>query len=594
VRREYDWPNLVTMFFAQAEAQGGRPFLWAKRNGDWRAISWAEGAEIVSALARGLRTAGIARGDRVVLVSENRPEWALADLAIMAAGAVTVPTYTTNTTDNHLHILENSGARAAIVSTAALATRLLPAAEDARALETIVAMEPIARSGGRVRIVAWDALLEAGREQDDDVAETAAAITPDDLACLIYTSGTGGRPKGVMLSHAAILCNVHGATALLSEIGLADEVFLSFLPLSHSYEHTAGLFFPISIGAQIYFAESTERLSANLVEVRPTIMTCVPRLYEVMRQRILAGVARAGGLKAKMFHAAVDLGRRRYEDPRGIGLGARLLDRLLERLVRDKVRARFGGRMKALVSGGAPLNYDVGMFFLALGLPVLQGYGQTESAPVISANRLSHNRIETVGPPLEGVEVRIAEDGEILVRGDLVMDGYWGDETATAEALRDGWLHTGDIGEIDDDGCLRITDRKKDIIVNSGGDNLSPQRVEGVLTLEPEIAQAMVYGDRRPHLVALIVPDPAFVEAFARAHDRAPDVAALAEDPAFRKEISKAVERANRSLSPIERVKRFAIAAEPFSIDRGELTPTLKVRRHVVIRNYGDRLEALY
>ena len=250
--------------------------------------------------------------------------------------------------------------------------------------------------------------------------------------------------------------------------------------------------------------------------------------------------------------------------------------------------------MKALVSGGAPLNYDVGMFFLALGLPVLQGYGQTESAPVISANRLSHNRIETVGPPLDGVEVRIAEDGEILVRGDLVMDGYWGDETATAEALRDGWLHTGDIGEIDDDGCLRITDRKKDIIVNSGGDNLSPQRVEGVLTLEPEIAQAMVYGDRRPHLVALIVPDPAFVEAFARAHDRAPDSAALAEDPAFRKEISKAVDRANRTLSPIERVKRFAIAAEPFSIDRGELTPTLKVRRHVVIKNYGDQLEALY
>ncbi len=295
-----------------------------------------------------------------------------------------------------------------------------------------------------------------------------------------------------------------------------------------------------------------------------------------------------------MFHAALALGRRRYENPRGLGPGARLLDRLLERLVRDKVRARFGGRMKALVSGGAPLNYDVGMFFFALGLPVLQGYGQTETAPIISANRLSRNRIETVGPPLDGVEVRIADDGEILVRGDLVMDGYWGDETATAEALRDGWLHTGDIGEIDDDGCLRITDRKKDIIVNSGGDNLSPQRVEGVLTLEPEIAQAMVYGDRRSYLVALIVADPAFVEAFARTHGRTSDAAALAGDATFRREISKAVDRANRALSPIERVKRFVLAAEPFSIDRGELTPTLQVRRHVVIRNYGDKLEALY
>ena len=308
MRGEYDWPNLVAMFLAQAEARGDRPFLWAKRDGAWRAVSWAAGAEIASALARGLRAAGVARGDRVVLVSENRPEWVLADLAIMAAGAITVPAYTTNTTDNHLHILENSGARAAIVSTAALATRLLPAAEDARAIETIVAMEPIARSGERVRIIAWDDALEAGRARDDDIAESVAEIGPDDLACVIYTSGTGGRPKGVMLSHGAILCNVHGATALLSEIGLADEVFLSFLPLSHSYEHTAGLFFPISIGAQIYFAESTERLSANLVEVRPTIMTCVPRLYEVMRQRILAGVARAGGLKARMFHAAVALG----------------------------------------------------------------------------------------------------------------------------------------------------------------------------------------------------------------------------------------------------------------------------------------------
>ncbi len=596
-RREYAWPNLVAMFFARAAARGDRPFLWAKRDGRWAAITWSEAAATVNALARGLRAAGIERGDRVVLVSENRPEWALADLAIMAAGAVTVPAYTTNTTDNHLYILENCGARGAIVSTAALAERFMPAARDASALEVVVAIEPVPGEGGgsgRIRRLGWDEALALGRTRDHDVAETVAAIGPGDLACIIYTSGTGGRPKGVMLSHAAILCNIHGATELLAELGLEDEVFLSFLPLSHSYEHTAGLFFPISIGAQIYYAESTERLPKNLVEVRPTIMTCVPRLYEVMRQRILSGVEREGGLKARLFHAALSLGRRRYENADALGLGARLLDRLVERLVRDKVRARFGGRIKALVSGGAPLNYDVGLFFIALGLPLLQGYGQTESAPIISANRPSRNRIETVGPPLDGVEVRIAEDGEILVRGDLVMEGYWGDETATKAALRDGWLHTGDLGEIDEDGYLRITDRKKDIIVNSGGDNISPQRVEGILMLEPEIAQAMVYGDRRPHLVALIVPDPTFVETFALAHSCAPDCEALAQNAAFRGALSKAVERANRALSPIERVKRFAIAPEPFSIDRGELTPTLKARRHVLVARYGDQLEALY
>ena len=582
--------NLVATFFERAGAKGDAPFLWAKRDGAYAAWSWRRVAEAVSALSRGLGDLGVEAGDRVVLVSENRPEWVIADLAIMAAGAVTVPAYTTNSADDHAHILGHSGAAALIVSTAALARPLLAAAKSAPEVKLIIAMEAIGGGeAGSMVIHSWDDVIARGGALTDDVAARVATIAPADLACFIYTSGTGGRPKGVMLSHGAIAFNVFSATDLLTEVGLGDDVFLSFLPLSHSYEHTCGLHLPISMGAQIYYAEGIETLSANLAEARPTIMTCVPRLYEIMRTRILAGVARAGGLKKTLFEAALRLGRKRHEGGE-LSLLERLLDRLVERLVRDKVRLRFGGRMKALVSGGAPLNYDVGMFFLALGLPVYQGYGQTEAAPLISCNRKSNNNIASVGPALAGVEARIAADGEICVRGGMLMEGYWNDAEATSDALRDGWLHTGDIGHIDDAGCIHITDRKNDIIVNSGGDNIAPQRVEGVLTLEPEIAQALVYGDRRAHLVALIVPAEDFIES----RGKGLSLADLAGDADFHGALGEAVRRASDSLSSIEKVKRFAIAKEPFTIDNGEMTPTLKTRRHAIISRYRDTLDGLY
>ena len=433
-----DWPNLVAMFLERAGQRGDRPFLWAKEGGVYRPRSWRAVADETRLLARGLRAAGIGDGERVLLLSENRPEWAIADLAIMAAGAVTVPAYTTSTADDLHYLLTHSGAAAAIVSTEALAERLLAAAADAPALRLIVAISaPETSPPDTVALVPWSEMIDRGRAAANDVDSRVAAIGRRDLACVIYTSGTGGRPKGVMLSHAAILANIKGAHALLAGLMDENEVFLSFLPLSHSYEHTGGLYFPISIGAEIYYAERTETLTTNLIEARPTIMTCVPRLYEIMRHRILIGVGRAGGAKKWLFETALDLGRRRYRRPGSLGVVDRALDRLVDRLVRDKVRARFGGRVKALVSGGAPLNPDVGLFFVALGLPLLQGYGQTETAPVVSVNRPERNRIDTVGPPLAGVAVRIAEDGEILVRGDLVMDGYWNDAEATKAAFRD-------------------------------------------------------------------------------------------------------------------------------------------------------------
>ena len=590
--------SLPAMFFDQAARLGDKPFLWAKRAGTYQPVTWAAAARDVRRLALGLRSLGIGRGERVGLVSENRPEWVIADLAIMSAGAVTVPAYVTHTVDDHRHVLANSGARAVIVSKPPLSARVLAAANQVSTVHTVISIEPAAGQASAVDIRSWEEMLARGEEIPDDTDELVAAIAPDDIACLMHTSGTGGIPKGVMTSHRNILANCRGASRLLAILGLGDDVFLNFLPLSHTYEHTAGMMFPISLGAQIYFAEGAETLAANMLEAQPTLMTAVPRLYETLHRRILSGVERRGGVSGRLFDKAVAIGRKRALS-QTLSLGERLLDPALDRLVRAKLRRRFGGRLKAMVSGGAPLNPEIGSFFVALGVRLLQGYGQTEAAPVIACNSPARIKIDTVGPPLDGVRVRIADDGEILVAGDNIMKGYWNDPEATAQVLEEGWLKTGDVGFVDDDGYIRITDRKRDFIKNSGGETISPARVEGYLTLEPEIAQAMVFGDRRPYLVAVLVPDPDFAAAYVPRSEPAPegpvgDFRALAVDPGFAKAIGAVVARVNQRLSPVERVRRFVIAAEPFTIANGQMTPTLKIKRHVIREAYGAALDVLY
>ena len=593
--------NLVSLFLARADERGEAPFLWAKRDGQWHSISWAEAARRVCLLAESLIALGLQPGDRVMLVSENRPEWCLADFAVMAAGGITVPAYVTNTTRDHLHVLENSGARIVIVSDGKLAKALLPAVLEAGEQTRVIGIDKMKLpQAGTMTFHDWAALTTGDAAAARKAVDTrVATITRADTACLIYTSGTGGAPRGVMQHHGAILMNVDGAARVLAEdfgwdnTGASPEVFLSFLPLSHAYEHTGGQMLPIGMGGEIYYSEGLEKLASNIEEVRPTVMVVVPRLFEVLRSRIMKQIEKQGKVANFLMQRAIgigelmNLGRTRKRDlPMNL---------VLDRTLRPKIRAKFGGRLKALVSGGAPLNPEVGAFFQTMGLTMLQGYGQTETGPVISCNRPAAGlKMDTVGPPMRGVEVRIAEDGEICVRGELVMKGYWRNKPETTRVLKDGWLHTGDIGHLDDQGRIVITDRKKDMIVNDKGDNVSPQKVEGMLTLQDEIAQAMVYGDRRPYLVGLVVPDAEWALDWARTNGEKFDLKALCGLPAFKTALRAAIDRVNAELSVIEKVRQFALADEPFTIENEEMTPSMKIRRHKLKERYAARLDGLY
>lgn len=590
-------PNLVALFLQRADALGDQPFLFAKRDGAWQSLTWRQTADQVCLLAEALAGMGLTPGDRVMLVADNRPEWCIADLAIMAAGLVTVPTYITNTERDHQHILDNSGARAVIVASAKLAKPLLPAVLHGGAVRHLITIESFKLPQlGQTDCHEWPALITGDAAAARRAVDARiAGIKRQDLACLIYTSGTGGAPRGVMQHHGAILCNVAGAATIFAEdfawdqSGRTPEVFLSFLPLSHAYEHSAGQYLPIALGGQIHYSEGLEKLASNIEEVRPTVMVVVPRLFEVLRTRIMKQVEKQGRVANYLMDRALTIatrGRRLTDLP---------IDLVIDKLLRPKIRQRFGGRVKAMVSGGAPLNPEIGTFFQAMGLTLLQGYGQTESGPIVSCNRPKVGlKMDTVGPPMAGVTVKIAADGEILVQGELVMQGYWRNPEETARTIIDGWLHTGDIGHIDDKGRIVITDRKKDMIVNDKGDNVSPQKVEGMLTLQPEIAQAMVVGDKRPYIAGLIVPDAEWALAWARDNGEKYDMAALQDLPAFRSAVREAVDRVNRDLSVIEKVRQFAFADEPFTIENEEMTPSLKIRRHKLKARYGDRLDGLY
>ncbi|MEL6485721.1 MAG: AMP-dependent synthetase/ligase, partial [Pseudomonadota bacterium] len=569
--------NLLELFLMRAEQKGDAPFLGFKGEGEWLTISWSKVADQVCLLAQALRNMGLNEGDRVALVSENRPEWCIADLAIMAAGCISVPTYITNTERDHAHILDNSGARAVIVSTEKLLGPVVGAIARTGIVDHVIGIEDLKRRqspGFRYHdwgsMVAGDAAAARGA-----VKQRIATIEREDTACLIYTSGTGGAPRGVKQHHGAILCNIAGAANIVIEdFGVDEERFLSFLPLSHAYEHTAGQYLPIALEGEIYYSEGLEKLASNIEEVQPTIMVVVPRLFEVLRTRIIKQIEKQGKAANFLLESAIKISEHAREGK--VRKRDRPMDFVIEKALRPKIRAKFGGRIKAMVSGGAPLNPEVGSFFDAMGLTMLQGYGQTESGPIMSCNRPAVGlKMDTVGPPMRGVEIKIAEDGEILCRGELVMHGYWRNDAETERTIKDGWLHTGDIGHLDAKGRIVITDRKKDMIVNDKGDNVAPQKIEGMLTLQPEIAQAMVSGDKRPYVVGLIVPDAEWALEWATANGKKFDLKELQTLPEFKKAVRAAIDRTNKDLSVVEKVRKFEFADEAFAIENEEMTPSM-------------------
>ncbi len=585
------------MFLAQAERYGDRPLYRFFSGGMWQTMSWREARERVRALALGLAARGVGKGDRVALFFPNRVEWCLADWADICLGALTVPIYASSTAAQAGSIIAHAGATVLFVDGVQRLQRLDASLSGVR---LVVAIE-----GGTAPapkdappIVSLDELERAGSERgadSDAFQKTAAALGPDDDLTIIYTSGTTGEPKGVLTTHRHYLFMVEAAAAALSCDD--NDVDMLFLPLAHSLgrvEH----FFVVSQGLTCGIARSLEAIAKDLPELRPTLLISVPRVYENVYERIRARAEAGGALRRAVFRWAVAVGgrwSRRQSAGETPSAGLRLAHRLATRLVFARIQEAFGGRLRFAVSGGAALAEDVARFFHSIGILILQGYGLTESATVSHVNRPWHYKFGTVGPPLPGVECRTAEDGEILLRGANVMKGYYRDEASTREAIdEDGWLHTGDIGAIDGDGFLTITDRKKDLIVTSGGKKVAPQMIEGLLKADPLIEEAMVLGDGERHLMALVTLDRARIGEWAEKEGvRLSDGEAAARDPRVAALIKERIRAVNKRVAAYEAVRNFRILPRGFSVENAEVTPTLKLRRQIIKERYKDLIEEM-
>ena len=593
-----DFNSITSVFYHQAEDLNDQPYLWKKSGDKYISLNWTQVKEQVKSIASYFQDIGILEGDRVLILSENRPEWQIVDLAIMSIGAISVPAYTTSTTNDYKYIIEHSGARCAVVSSHELMKKVLPAIEQVSHCQNVIKInEDDEKYSEALNIISFNKILEENinKNRENKIFEDLSkTFKRTDTACIIYTSGTGGNPKGVMLSHGAMLRNCASCDKLLESLtkDLKEIRYLSWLPLSHSYEHTLQ-FLEMGQGAQIYYAESIDKLLVNMAEAAPHFMTAVPRFYDSLHTRISQGLKNQSKLSQRFFAITLKLGMKKYygED---MSLMDKFLNGLMDKIVRRKVKKRFGGSLRALISGGAALNFEVGLYLTALGLPLLQGYGQTETAPVISANPPEKIKLDTVGKVLAGNEVKISDDGEILARGELMMNGYWNDPEATNKTIIDGWVHTGDIGEFDNENYLKITDRKKDIIVNAGGDNISPSRIEAKLDIEPEIAQSMLYGDFKNYLVAIIVPNKELALEWAKENNVDSNLSNIIKDNSFIKKIREVVDKVNKNLSAIEQIRKFILIDHEFTIENNMMTPSMKVRRFKVKDIYKEKLENLY
>jgi len=590
--------TLVQIFLDTVERHRKPVQFMHKVAGRWESVSAERAREDVQNLALGLSEMGIGRGDKVAILSENRYEWPIADLAILSLGAITVPIYPTLTADQCGFILQHSEARAAITSTPAQLAKLRAVSGRIPTLRTFIPMDDATPLGAGdspyARVMARGA--ERSAREPRSLERMAAALAPGDIATIIYTSGTTGEPKGAMLTHANIVFDVD---ACLRVVTLQPtDTTLSFLPLSHIFERMAGLYAMLRAGATIAYAESMDAVAANAVDVHPTVLIGVPRFFEKAYARVMAAGLAAPGLRKRLFQWGTKQGaaaaRARFEGRRSPLLTA-IQARVADRMVGAAIRARFGGRLRFCISGSAPLSPQVMEFFFAIGIVVIEGYGLTETSPVVCLNRPGHEKPGSVGPPIPGVDVKIGAEGEILTRGPHVMAGYLKNEAATREAMRDGWFHTGDVGVLAADGALAITDRLKDLLVTAGGKKVAPQPIEARLKTSPWIAEAVLLGDRRPYVVCLIVPNFAALEA--EAAKRGFSVSSredLVRLPEVRALYAAEIERLNQDLAQFEKVKRFDLLGRELSQEAGELTPSLKVKRRIVAQKFSDTIERLY
>jgi len=560
--------NLLELFYNQYQTQDKTSVFLQPLKEDEKKYSWEDVYLNIIKLSEEI-SKYIKKGDRCLLISENRPEWMISDLSIMLSGGITVPAYTTYTERDYEYIIDDCSPTVLIISDK---TQYLK-------IKNIIPKKKFIK-----KIIFFDVIEEFNQELHININQifenknfslinfSELKIQRKDVACIIYTSGTQGNPKGVVLSHGGILNNCEGALGLLKEFVSKKPKFLTWLPLSHSYEHTVQ-FVQIVVGAQVFYAESIEKLIKNMGNCSPEIMTAVPRFYQNLHQKINTNFSKAAGIKKFLINQTIKLGNKKLNrEP--FSLIESLTNFICDLLVRKKIKEQFGGNLKAFISGGGALDKEVGCFLNAIGLPTLQGYGLTETSPVVSCNSINEIKVETVGKPFRGNLVKIANDGEILVKGENVMLGYWNNEEETNKVLNNGWLSTGDIGEFDGE-FLKITDRKKDIIITPGGDNISPTKIESDLNKSNFIEQSLVYGDNKPYLVCLIVLSSEYKNI-------------------KNEEIQKEIEKINKNLSKIEKIKKYFIIKNQFTIENNMMTPTLKLKRYKIIKTYQNELEKLF
>ena len=570
-------------------------FLLVKKKGVYSPIPMAAFGDAVKSLTLGFRALGLSKGDKLIILSENRPEWTMADFACLCNGGITVPIYTTLVPEQVKYIINDSDAKIVIYSSPDHWKKLDVIKAELPQIKHLITFENEAPPG----VLTYREIQAQGRALDkaqpDLFERLCLAIKPEDEASIVYTSGTTGVPKGVILTHSNFVSNVKTAAEIL--VFTDRDTVLSFLPLSHVLERMV-TFAYIYKGCTIAYAESVETVAANLLEIRPHIMVAVPRVYEKIYSKVMDNVLTSSGLKRKIFFWAVKVGKAyatRKLTGRAIGGFLKFKRNLAHKLVYSKIVEKTGGRIRFFVSGAAPLSKDIAEFFYAMGLVVLEGYGLTETSPVISVNLLENPRFGTVGKPIPGIEVKIAPDGEILTRGPHVMKGYYKKEAETRETFEGDWLKTGDIGRFDEDGFLMITDRKKDLIVTAGGKNVAPQPIENILKTNPYIENAVVIGDRRRFISALIVPKFEKLEEYAKSgHISYTGRAELVREEPIVNFLKSEIDRATPNLASFERIKKIAVLDRDFEIEKGEMTPSLKVRRNVVEKQYKDLIDALY